>query len=103
MTGRQFKQWAIGAGIVAGVIVIAKGYQAAKQAATRVVNGVNPTRTDNFVYSGVNAVGEVLTGDKDFSLGGWIYDKLHPSEGLLETDGQDSNIIDRNMNEGIAE
>lgn len=41
---------------------------------------IDPTSDKNVAYTGVNAVGAVLTGDKDFSLGSAIYDWFHPFE-----------------------
>lgn len=41
---------------------------------------LDPTSANNLAYRGVNAVGTSLTGDEHFSLGGWLYDKLHPNE-----------------------
>lgn len=35
------------------------------------------TSDRNLAYRGTNAIGEALTGDKDFSLGGWLYDLTH--------------------------
>ena len=35
---------------------------------------IDPTSSENIFYSGVNSVGSTLTGDEDFSLGGWIYE-----------------------------
>lgn len=50
--------------------------QAAKKAAA-VGNAINPVNDENVFYSGVNSVGGSLTGDKYFTLGGWIYEKLN--------------------------
>lgn len=38
---------------------------------------IKPTNPNNVIYGSVNAAGSVLTGDKDFTLGGWIYDVTH--------------------------
>lgn len=43
-------------------------------------NAVNPLNQENVFYEGVNAVGEKLSGDQDFSLGAWLYDITHPNE-----------------------
>lgn len=65
--------------VVVGVAgyVIYTGYKKAGEVAKAVVNKVNPASAENFAYTGVNAVGVKLTGDKHFTLGGWIYDKIH--------------------------
>lgn len=41
-----------------------------------------PTSDQNLAYKGVNAVGGTLTGQKEFSLGSWVYDFTHPNEKL---------------------
>lgn len=38
---------------------------------------IKPSSENNVVYQGVNKVGEVFTGNPDFDLGVWIYDKTH--------------------------
>lgn len=37
------------------------------------INAVNPASDQNIIYKGVNGVGSYITGDDDFSLGGWLY------------------------------
>lgn len=37
----------------------------------------DPTSDKNLAYGTVNTVGEVLTGDKNFTLGGWLYELTH--------------------------
>lgn len=67
--------------LVAGWYLTSK----AEKATGAVVNGVkavapyiNPADSRNLIYSGINAVGSVVTDDLDFSLGSWLYDVLHP-------------------------
>lgn len=38
-----------------------------------VVDKINPASSKNFIYSGVNKLGSVISGDDDFDLGGWIF------------------------------
>lgn len=57
---------------VAAVVV----YYAGKKA-KQVAQAINPVSTDNIAYTGVNSVGAVLTDNKRFDLGVWIYDKIH--------------------------
>ena len=61
--------------IVAGVGVVA--FAALKKIAGQALNQINPVNTDNAVYTGVNSLGESLTGDQDFDLGIWLYDVIH--------------------------
>lgn len=42
---------------------------------------LNPFSNENIIYDGIiGGTGRALTGDKDFSLGGSIYDLTHPRE-----------------------
>jgi hypothetical protein len=67
------------AGVVGGII------EGAFDATAGVLQGaynalpepVKPSSPNNVVYQGVNKVGEVFTGDAQFDLGVWIYDKTH--------------------------
>lgn len=65
-----------GAAIVAVVVVIFAGRKLADTAA-KAANAVNPLNHDNIFATGVNDLGANLTGDKDFTLGGWFYDFTH--------------------------
>jgi hypothetical protein len=38
---------------------------------------INPTDRDNLAYRGVNAVGEAVSGERGWTLGGWLYDVTH--------------------------
>lgn len=37
----------------------------------------DPTSDKNLAYRGANAVGGALTGDDNFTVGGWLYDLTH--------------------------
>lgn len=66
---------------VVGVLVL--GYvvtRAAGKAAAAVGDAVNPTSSTNVVNSGVTGLGRAITFDPDWSLGGQIYDWIHPDE-----------------------
>ena len=40
---------------------------------------LNPASSENLIYDGlIGGVGRAVTGDEDFSLGGYIYDVTHP-------------------------
>ena len=59
--------------------------EAVTAVAGEIADGVNPTSTDNWLYSGINAVGDVIDdgGDNNsFSLGSWLYEVTHPNEGF---------------------
>lgn len=60
--------------VAVGVYVAGK--QTAK-AAEYVGEQVNPTSQDNIFYRGANAVGETLTGEKNFNLGYWLHKQFN--------------------------
>jgi len=75
------------AALVMGAVVIGAIYLFKKDISNGVAaagDAITPTNPDNIFASGVDAVGEVLTGDDNFTLGGWIYDVMNP----VEDDGQ---------------
>lgn len=60
-----------------GAVAIYFGEKKAREAAAAVGNAVSPTNPNNIFSSGVDSVGASLTGNENFSLGGWIYDKIN--------------------------
>ncbi|MDL0433960.1 hypothetical protein QPM17_22730 [Marinobacter sp. TBZ242] len=73
-------QQLLGIGI-AGVLALWYLKSKATETVKDVGNAVNPTNPDNVFYEGVNGVGEAVTGDEHFSLGGWIYERFHGVDG----------------------
>lgn len=68
--------------LVLGVVAATALYFVSKKlkdAAAAVGAAVNPLSDQNLAYRGVNAVGASVSGDNNFSLGGWIYDWVHPA------------------------
>jgi hypothetical protein len=65
---------------VSGVVIYWLAKQEAKAAAQSVGEAINPVNPENIFYEGVNAAGEVLTGEEGFTLGGWIYDMTHSDQ-----------------------
>lgn len=62
-------------GVVGGVVtatgeVIADGYNS-------LPNTIKPSSADNIAYQTTNKIGATLTGDKNFTFGGWLYDITH--------------------------
>lgn len=62
-------------GIVGGVVtatgdLVADGYNT-------LPNAIKPTSPDNIANQATNKIGAALTGDRNFTLGGWIYDITH--------------------------
>lgn len=63
------------AGVVGGIFdaaggIVAGGYDALPQA-------IKPSDPNNVFYQGTNKIGAAVTGDDNFTLGGWIYDITH--------------------------
>ena len=70
---------ALAAGL--GVAIVAAWYvtKGVKSVGDAVAAGaINPASSNNVVNKGVSAIGAAATGNKDFSLGSWIYEKLNP-------------------------
>ncbi|GAC1677081.1 MAG: hypothetical protein NVS9B2_27890 [Steroidobacteraceae bacterium] len=63
----------VGGGLLAGYLA----YRVYKGGVQVLKTDLNPASDKNLAYRGVNGVGEALTGDKNFSLGGYIYDLFH--------------------------
>lgn len=68
---------AVAAGVVAALVYVAK--KQVGVAANEIGAAVNPLSTNNIFYGGVNAVGGVVAQDNSWTLGGWLYDALHPN------------------------
>jgi len=67
--------WALlGAGAVAAYWIGTK----VSAGAGSVAQAVNPTSDRNLAYRGVNSIGQSVTGDGYWNLGGWLYDVTHP-------------------------
>ncbi len=72
-------------GIGAGLIVIAyvllkRTGGVAAQVAEKVGAAVNPANPDNIVNQGVSAAGAAVTGNKNWTLGTWLYDVFNGDE-----------------------
>jgi|GEM_PF-3162377 len=76
---KQHKSFLIVAGVGAVAVFFASRYVAskAKQGAQAVGQAINPINNDNIFAAGVNAVGEKITGDEHFTLGGFIYEAIN--------------------------
>lgn len=69
-------------GIGAGLLVIAyvllkKTGGAAAAVAEKVGAAVNPANPDNIVNQGVTSVGKAVTGNDNWTLGGWLYEAIN--------------------------
>jgi hypothetical protein len=66
-------------GIAALYFLGKKLISAAGSGVAAVGTALNPTSDQNLAYKGVNAVGAAVSGDQSWSLGGFIYDLVHPA------------------------
>lgn len=75
-------------GLLVGVPLIGFiGYKlwGAREVVAAAVDKINPASTNNVVYQGVNGIGSAVTGDENFSLGGWAFDWTHNTDGSFRT------------------
>lgn len=80
---------------VVAVAALAMLWTQRRRISAAVADAVDPTSRTNLAYSGVNAVGEAVTGQADWSLGVAVYDATHDpvdpadptkgDKGVLET------------------
>lgn len=64
--------------IVAAAVLLVLWYL--KGQASDAAKALDPTSDQNAAYSGVNAVGETLTGDENFSFGVWLWETMNPEK-----------------------
>lgn len=38
---------------------------------------VNPASNQNVIYTGINGIGGAVSGEENWTLGGWLYDVTH--------------------------
>ena len=70
---------------------IEAGTEAAKDAAW----AVTPWNNDNVFSEGVDSIGRNLTGDANWTLGGWIHDVLHGTQEEIAERARQQATIDR--------
>jgi len=59
---------------VVGAVAVYVAEKKAREAASQIGQAINPVNSNNIFASGVDSVGAKLSGNKNFKLGGWIYD-----------------------------
>jgi hypothetical protein len=62
---------------VVGIGVLYLAERKARKVASDVSQAINPANNDNIFAAGVDSIGAKLTGNDNFKLGVWIYDKIH--------------------------
>jgi hypothetical protein len=78
VNSKAFTYVVVGAVAVGAIYWIGKRFgDAAGKALAAVGTAVNPLSDQNLAYRGVNATGEAITGDPNFTLGGWLFDVFH--------------------------
>lgn len=75
-------------GLAAGLVVAVAIYvsKRAGAVASAALAGINPVSDKNIFYRGTNAVGGVLAGQSDFTLGGALYDYFNPDANKVATE-----------------
>lgn len=63
---------------VVGAVALYVAEKKAREAIGAAGNAVNPLNNDNVFASGVDSIGAKLSGNKNFKLGGLIYDVFNP-------------------------
>ena len=77
---------AVGMVALAGLaFVLYKATGKVAGAAASVGNAINPLNHDNVFASAVNKAGAAVSGDANWSLGGWVYDLTHADAGAIAT------------------
>jgi len=73
----------VGLGLVALVGLALAGRKLAGLAVTAAPL-VTPTSSDNIIYGGIiGGTGRALSGDREWSLGGWLYDVTHDTDSRI--------------------
>lgn len=65
----------------------------AKEAIVGAVDKVNPASANNFVNQGVESLGQALTGDSSWTLGGWAYEWSHNDDTTVDAAGMGWDIL----------
>jgi hypothetical protein len=90
-TNGQFTGLAIVAGI--GALILYKKSQDVQNTVVDVINdmseSINPVSTNNVVYTGVNKLGQSITGDQNMTLGTAVYDIVDGVRGLWGDSDED--------------
>lgn len=86
------------AGAVAVGLVVLGGFaylgaKKTRETAGEVGEAINPLNNDNVFASGVDAVGARLSGEANWSLGGWIYDVVNGSPAEQLQRAEEKNLI----------
>lgn len=92
-----------GAVFVGVVAVSTLAYFTAKKATEtvgEVGQAINPLNNDNVFASGVNAVGESITGQKHWTLGGWLYEVINGTSAEQIQRAEEKNLIEKLYNGG---
>jgi len=78
-----------------GAIAIYYAQKQAKEALSSVGDAVNPVNPDNIFNQGANSVVEVLTGDENQTLGGWLYDIINGTPEEQAARREEKSMIER--------
>jgi len=76
------------AAVAAVGVIVWRGSKVAGQAVDTIAaaaDKVNPANPDNVVNQAVTGIGKTVTGNENWTLGGWIYDMTHSDPLVMYT------------------
>lgn len=81
--------WVVAGGVVLGLVLLPRAAAAVRDAVGGMIDSgaIDPTSSNNVAARTVDKVGSVLTGEAEFSLGAWIWEKTHAEQVKKETAG----------------
>lgn len=81
--------WVVAGGVAVALILLPRVAGAIRDAVGGAIDGgaLDVTSSNNVAAVTVDNIGAVLTGEKEFSLGAWIWEKTHADQVKKETAG----------------
>jgi hypothetical protein len=77
MTVLNSKAGMVSVVVMGALVLVAFVATKAEETISDTASAINPLNNNNIFASGVNGVGQKLSGNNNWSLGGWIYDITH--------------------------
>lgn len=77
MNSDQAKAYIYMGGAVVAAYLLYKVATKGAKLASEVGTALNPADSQNIVNRGVNGIGAAISGDTNWTLGGWVYDITH--------------------------
>jgi hypothetical protein len=80
MTENEQRKYLTLAGIGVGLYIIVSSRNAVQAAKNIVTEDLNPASDQNLINRTFDSVTQTVTGNPNFTLGGWIYDITHKDQ-----------------------